>query len=456
MTTVTNQTDVVVLGLGPGGEELAGRLARAGLGVIGVDGGLVGGECPYWGCVPSKMMIRAADLLAEARRIDGMAGTATVTPDWAPVAKRIRDEATDNWDDTVAVERLEGNGVRFVRGWGRLDGPGRVVVGDLEIEAQKGIVINTGCKPWSPPIQGLDKVPYWTNRQAIETTSLPSSLVVLGGGSIGVELAQVFARFGAAVTVIEVADRLVSLEEPEASDLLVRVFEREGITVVCDVEIRSVSHEDGEFSIATDRTEPVTGEQTLVATGRRPDLSAIGVGSIGIDESARAIPVDGRMRAAAGVWAIGDVTGKGAFTHMSMYQAAICADDILGLTVTEADYKAVPRVTFTDPEIGSVGLTEAMAHDSGLEVKVGKTDVPTSTRGWIHKAGNDGFIKLVEDSGRGVLVGATSAGPWGGEVLGLLSLAVHAEVPTEQLRHMIYAYPTFHRAIESALTDLRR
>jgi pyruvate/2-oxoglutarate dehydrogenase complex dihydrolipoamide dehydrogenase (E3) component len=162
------------------------------------------------------------------------------------------------------------------------------------------------------------------------------------------------------------------------------------------------------------------------------------------------------MRAAAGVWAIGDVTGKGAFTHMSMYQGTICADDILGRTVTEADYKAVPRVTFTDPEIGSVGLSEAMARDSGLEVKVGKTDVPTSTRGWIHKAGNDGFIKLVEDSRRGVLVGATSAGPWGGEVLGLLSLAVHAEVPTEHLRHMIYAYPTFHRAIESALTDLRR
>jgi pyruvate/2-oxoglutarate dehydrogenase complex dihydrolipoamide dehydrogenase (E3) component len=452
---VTDRTDVVVLGLGPGGEELAGRLARAGLGVIGVDGGLVGGECPYWGCVPSKMMIRAADLLAEGRRIDGMAGSATVTPDWTPVATRIRDEATDNWDDTVAVERLERNGVRFVRGWGRLDGPGRVVVGDLEIEAQKGIVINTGCKPWAPPIRGLDKVPYWTNREAIETTSVPSSLVVLGGGSIGVEFAQVFARFGAAVTVIEVADRLVSLEEPEASDLLVRVFEREGIAVVCDVEIRSVSHEGGKFAIETDRNEPVTGEQMLVACGRRPDLSAIGVGSVGIDENARAIPVDGRMRAAAGVWAIGDVTGKGAFTHMSMYQGAICADDILGETVTEADYKAVPRVTFTDPEIGSVGLSEAEARDSGLEVRVGKTDVPTSTRGWIHKAGNDGFIKLVEDSGRGVLVGATSAGPWGGEVLGLLSLAVHAEVPTEQLRHMIYAYPTFHRAIESALTDLR-
>jgi pyruvate/2-oxoglutarate dehydrogenase complex dihydrolipoamide dehydrogenase (E3) component len=455
-TTLTDRTDVVVLGLGPGGEELAGRLAQAGLEVIGVDGGLVGGECPYWGCVPSKMMIRAADLLAEARRVDGMAGSATVTPDWAPVATRIRDEATDGWDDIVAVERLEHKGARFVRGWGRLDGPRRVVVGDLEIEARKGIVINTGSKPWSPPIPGLDTVPYWTNREAIETTSVPSSLVVIGGGSICVELAQVFARFGAAVTIIDAANRLVALEEPEASDLLARVFEREGIRVVCGVKARSVSHEHGRFTLEIDhRSGSVTAEELLLAAGRWSDLSPIGVGSVGIDESAKAIPVDGRMRAAEGVWAIGDVTGKGAFTHMSMYQAAICGDDILGEPVTEADYKAVPRVTFTDPEIGSVGLTEALARDSGLEVRVGITEVPTSTRGWIHKAGNDGFIKLVEDSRRGVLVGATSAGPWGGEVLGLLSLAVHAEVPTEKLRHMIYAYPTFHRAIETALSDLR-
>jgi pyruvate/2-oxoglutarate dehydrogenase complex dihydrolipoamide dehydrogenase (E3) component len=452
---LTDQVDVVVLGLGPGGEDVAGRLAEAGLQVVGVDGGLVGGECPYWGCVPSKMMIRAADLLAEARRVDQMAGSASVVADWAPVAARIRNEATDDWDDKVAVERLVGKGARFVRGWGRLDGPGRVVVGDLELEATKGVVLDTGCRPWAPPIDGLDGVPYWTNRQAIETTSVPRSLLVLGGGAIGVELAQVFARFGSEVTVVEVADRLVALEEPEAGELLARVFDRERIRVITGACIRGASYDSEVFSLDVEGMSPLVAQRLLVATGRRPDLSAIGAGTVGIDEKAKAIPIDGSMRAGERLWAIGDVTGKGAFTHMSMYQARICVADILGEEHEEADYRAVPRVTFTDPEIGSVGITESQGRASGLQIKTGFKDLPKSTRGWIHKVGNDGFIKLVEDSGRGVLVGATSVGPTGGEVLGLLALAVHAEVQTERLRQMIYAYPTFHRAIEAALEDLK-
>ena len=199
-------------------------------------------------------------------------------------------------------------------------------------------------------------------------------------------------------------------------------------------------------------------DRLLVATGRRADLAQLNVASVGLDDSARALPVDDHLRVEGveGMWAVGDVTGKGAFTHMSMYQADIVVNDVLGHEVVPADYRAVPRVTFTDPEIGSVGLSERDARDQGLEVRVGKADVPTSTRGWIHKAGNQGFIKLVEDADRGVLVGATSVGPWGGEVLGLLTLAVHAEVPTSRLRHMIYAYPTFHRAIEDAVKDLDR
>ncbi len=453
---LTDQVDVVVLGLGPGGEDVAGRLAEAGLAVVGVDGGLVGGECPYWGCVPSKMMIRAADLLAEARRVDQMAGSATVRPDWAPVAARVRSDATDNWDDKVAVERLRGKGARFVRGWGRLDGPGRVIVGDLELEATKGVVVDTGCRPWAPPIPGLEGLPYWTNRQAIETTSVPRSLLVLGGGAVGVELAQVFARFGAEVTVVDVADRLLALEEPEAGELLARVFDREHIRVICDAQIRRAWHDNGLFALDVDGMSPVTGERLLVATGRRPDLSSIGAGTVGIDEKARAIPVDGSMRAGERLWAIGDATGKGAFTHISMYQAGICVADILGEEHIEAEYHAVPRVTFTDPEIGAVGMTESEAREAGLQIEIGFKDLRKATRGWIHKVGNDGFIKLVEDSRRGLLVGATSVGPTGGEVLGLLALAVHAEVQTERLRQMIYAYPTFHRAIEAALEHLKR
>jgi pyruvate/2-oxoglutarate dehydrogenase complex dihydrolipoamide dehydrogenase (E3) component len=209
------QADVVVIGMGPGGEDVAGRLAKAGLDVVGIDRELVGGECPYWGCVPSKMMIRAANLLTEARRIPGLAGAATVTPDWAPVAQRIRDDATDDWNDRVAVERFEGKGGRLVRGEGRIVAPGRVEVGDQVVEARRAIVVGTGTRAAVPPIAGLDQVGYWTNRQAIEVTELPPSLLVLGGGAIGVELAQVFARFGVEVTVVEALDRLVANEEPE-------------------------------------------------------------------------------------------------------------------------------------------------------------------------------------------------------------------------------------------------
>jgi pyruvate/2-oxoglutarate dehydrogenase complex dihydrolipoamide dehydrogenase (E3) component len=447
--------DVVVLGLGPGGEEVARRLAEHGLKVVGVDGGLVGGECPYWGCVPSKMMIRAANLLAEAGRVDQMAGSAEIIADWGPVAARIRKEATDDWDDSVAVERLRKTGARFVRGWGRLDGPDRVIVGDLELEARKGVVLDTGCRPWAPPIDGLEGLDYWTNRQAIETTKVPGSLVVLGGGAIGVELAQVFSRFGAEVTVVEAADRLVALEEPEAGDLLAGIFDREHIRVLCGARIRRASRDGAGYLLDVEGLPSVLAEQLLVATGRRPDLSSIGAGSVGIEEKANAIPVDGSMRAGERLWAIGDVTGKGAFTHMSMYQAGICIADILGEEHEEADYKAVPRVTFTDPEIASVGMSESQGREAGMRIATGFTKLPESARGWIHKAGNDGFIKLVEDSDRGVLIGATSVGPTGGEVLGLLALAVHAEIPTERLRHMIYAYPTFHRAIEGALADLK-
>jgi pyruvate/2-oxoglutarate dehydrogenase complex dihydrolipoamide dehydrogenase (E3) component len=440
--------------MGPGGEAVAERLAEAGLDVVGIDGNLVGGECPYWGCVPSKMMIRAANLLAEGRRIPGMAGTSTVTADWAPVATRIRVEATDDWDDKVAVERFEEKGGRFVRGWGRLDGPTHVVVNDRVFEARQAVVVNTGTKAFVPPIEGLAGAPYWTNRQAIETEEVPASLVVLGGGAIGAELGQVFARFGSAVSIIEGTDRLLPPEEPEAGTLLAGVFEREGIALHLSAKASAVGHDGGRFEVALDTGAVVSGERLLVATGRHVDLAAIGAASIGVANTERALPVDDHLRVRDGVWAVGDITGKGAFTHVSMYQADIVVRQILGQPVTPADYRAVPRVTFTDPEIGSVGLSEAQARADGIEVRTGMAQVSASARGWIHKAGNDGFIKLVEDAGRGFLVGATSSGPVGGEVLGLLTLAVHEAVPTEHLRHMIYAYPTFHRGVLDALADL--
>jgi pyruvate/2-oxoglutarate dehydrogenase complex dihydrolipoamide dehydrogenase (E3) component len=451
-------TDVVVLGLGPGGEYVAGTLAEAGLHVTGVESRLVGGECPYFGCVPSKMMIRAANLIAETRRVPGMAGTSEVTPDWSPVARRIREEATDDWNDKVAADRFAGKGGHLVRGRGTITAPGQVTVTGAEgvtrvLAARKGIVINTGTEPAIPPLPGLAGTPYWTNREIVQAERVPESLIVLGGGSIGAELAQVFARFGTAVTVVEALPRLVSFEEPEASELIERIFTAEGITVCTNAPAERVSHNGTHFSVHLGMST-LMAERLLVSTGRRTDLAALGVAAVGLDPAARVIPTDGWMRAADGVWAIGDVTGKGAFTHMSMYQAGIALRDILGQGGEPADYRAVPRVTFTDPEIGSVGLTEDQARAAGLRVRTGTTQVPYSARGWIHKAGNDGFIKVVEDASRSVLVGATSAGPVGGEVLSALQVAIRAEVPVATLRNMPYAYPTFHRAIEDALKNL--
>ncbi len=451
---MADEVDVVVVGLGVGGEEVAGRLAQAGLAVVGIEHRLVGGECPYWGCVPSKMMIRAANLLAEARRIDGMAGDATVDPDWTPVAKRIREEATDDWDDKVAVDRFTGKGGRFVRGFGRLAGPGRVEVADQIFRARRGVVLGVGTAPAVPPIEGLAGTPYWTNREAIEATEVPDTLLVLGGGSIGLELGQAYARFGARVTVLEAADRLVEREEPESSTLAAEALAADGIAVRTGVKVERVSHDGQRFTGTLSSGDAVDGDRLLVATGRRANLPDLGLETVGLDPQARQLTVDEWMRAGDGLWGVGDITGHGAFTHVAMYQADIVVRDILGQGGPSADYRAVPRVTFTDPEIGAVGLTEAEARAAGIRVAVGHTDLAKSARGWIHKAGNAGFIKLIADADRGILVGATSAGPWGGEVLSALAVAVHGGVPVASLRHMIWAYPTFHRAIQAAVQDI--
>ncbi|MFI6932245.1 dihydrolipoyl dehydrogenase family protein [Streptomyces sp. NPDC050287] len=450
------QADVVVVGLGPGGEYVAGTLAEAGLDVVGVEAEPVGGECPYWGCVPSKMMIRAGNLLAEAGRVPDLAGAAVVTPEWGKVAGRIRAEATDDWNDQVAADRFTGKGGRLVRGRGRLSGPRRVTVGDRTIEARRGVVLATGSRPRIPPVPGLVGTPYWTNRDAMAAKELPTSMVVLGGGAIGVELAQVFARFTCAVTVIEGQDRLVSQEEPEAGELVAQALRGDGVTVLTGTRARQVEYDGVEFTVRLEgREKPVRAERLLVATGRRADLAALAVDTVGLDPTAAAVPTDGQLRAGEGLWAVGDLTGRGAFTHVSMYQAQIAVRDILGQLGPDADYRALPRVTFTDPEIGAVGLTERQARELGLRVRTGRVSLSASTRGWIHGPGGEGFVKLVEDADRGVLVGATSAGPAGGEVLYGLNVAVHAEVPVDRLRHMIYTSPTFHRAIEAALAALR-
>ena len=451
---MSDQVDVVVIGMGPGGEEVAGRLVEAGMAVVGVEKELLGGECPYWGCVPSKMMIRAADLLTEAQRIHGVAGCATVDPEWGPVARRIRVEATDYWNDKVAVDRFEGKGGRFVRGAGRLDARGTVSVNGHTFVASRAVVVATGAAPVIPPIPGMADVPYWTNRDAIKAETVPASLVVLGGGAVGLELAQVYSRFGCEVTVVEALNRLLPVEEAEVGEELSRVLDAEGICVRTGAKAVAVARDGDAISVELEDGSRVAGKRLLVATGRRPNIADLDLDKIGIDTTGTRIRTDRTMRAGDGTWAVGDCTGVGQFTHVAMYQAGIAVADILGRDSVEADYRALPRVTFTDPEVGSVGMTEREARHRGMTVRIGISQVASSARGWIHGPGNAGFIKLVEDADRGVMVGATSVGPWGGEVLSMLCLAVQAEVSVEALRHMIYAYPTFHRGIEDALRDL--
>jgi pyruvate/2-oxoglutarate dehydrogenase complex dihydrolipoamide dehydrogenase (E3) component len=452
----TREVDVVVIGLGPGGEYAAQKLSEAGLEVVGVEKALVGGECPFYGCIPSKMIIRAADSLAEARRAVTLGGQVEVRPDWSLVATRIDKQATNHWDDSAHVDRLTEAGVEIVRGRGRLDQPGRVVVdgdGPRRFVARRGVILNAGTDPATPQIDGLAETPYWTNREVMRLTELPESLVVIGGGAVGSELTQAFARFGVRTTLLEASERILAPEEPESSAVLHDVFVREGVDVRTGVRIERVSH-DGGFRVELAADEAVEAEQLLVATGRRTNLAGLGLETVGLDPAMKVIETDERMRAGERLWAVGDITGRGAFTHVSMYQGAVAVRDILGEDGPWADYRAVSRVTFTDPEVGSVGMTERQAREAGLRVVTGQAEIAQSSRGWIHHAGNEGIIKVVADADRGVLVGATAMAPSGGEVIGLLAAAVHAEIPVDTLRTMHFAYPTFHRAIESALKEL--
>ena len=262
------------------------------------------------------------------------------------------------------------------------------------------------------------------------------------------------AARGTRVTIVEALDRLLPHEEPEAGALLASVFAADGIRVHTGVRATEVRPTDDGVEVVLDDGTIETAERLLVATGRRTDLAGLGLDTIGLDPESRFLPVDDRMRVTDGVWAVGDITGKGLFTHVGVYQAGIARADIENGDGPIADYRAIPRVTFTDPEVGAVGMSEAAARDAGIDVRTALVEVPSSARGWLHANGNDGFVKLVADRSRGVLVGATSAGPHGGEVLGLLTLAIHEEVPIERLRSMVYAYPTFHRGVEDALHRL--
>lgn len=449
MTTLT--CDVVVLGLGTSGEDAALRLAHSGVDVVGIEERLIGGECPFWACIPTKFMVASANLLTQARRADGLVGSVEVESDWSMVASRIRSQITGGWEDSAGVDRLESRGGRFLRGRGRITGPRTVEVGDTTVVANRGILLATGSRPMIPPIPGLADVPYWTNHEAVAVEELPTSLAVLGGGPVGCELGQIFARFGVDVTIIDAADHLLGPAEPEASSALVDALADDGAKVRLGVEAKSVTSDGAAIHLELSDGTNVSAERLLVATGRRADADSVGVESAGASTRRGFVEVDGLMRAADGLWAIGDVTGKGLLTEVAEYQGMIAVEDILGANPRPASYDVVPTAVFTDPEVGSVGMTEGEARSKGLDITVSVKNLRGTFRGWLQPAGVRGFVKLVADRDQDRLLGATVVGPTATEVVGFLALAVQERISLANLVHSIYAFPTFHGAIGEAL-----
>ena len=449
--TKSSEADVVLIGVGTCGEDVALQLLGAGLDVVGVEVALVGGECPYWACLPAKRMIRMGNLLEEAKRADGAAGRTSVTPAWSVVAEQITAEVTGGWDDSGAMQRFADRGGRLIKARGRLAGAGVVEAGAETITARKGVIIATGSQPVIPDIAGLADVEYWTTREAISARELPDSMIILGGGTVGCEFGQLFARFGTDVTLIEGADRIIAKEEPEASVVALAALEEAGVSVRVGVRVERVGSTDDAVTVTLSDGTDLRTDRILLATGRRVDLSSLGLETVGLDGSAPFLDVDDQMRAGDRMWAMGDVTAKAMFTHVALAQAAVVVASLLERDHPPVRYDALPRVTFTDPEIAAVGLTESEARAAGIDVAVVMKHVPATFRGWLHRSGNSGVIKLVVDRAGGTLVGATAAGPSGGEVLGMLALAVHARVPLSELRSMVYAFPTFHGGVGAAV-----
>ncbi|HWO90587.1 MAG TPA: NAD(P)/FAD-dependent oxidoreductase, partial [Methylomirabilota bacterium] len=419
--------DVVCLGGGVAGEAIAGGLQGSGLSLAVVERELVGGECPYWGCIPSKTLLRSGETLEEAGRARTLAASwVEWDVDFPKVSKRVYWMARD-LDDTRPAAAMEATGAKLVRGAGKLVDLRTVEVGGEQLIARKALVIANGGTAVIPPIPGLDKVDFWTNRQATLPRELPGSLAVLGGGAVGVELGQAFARLGSKVTVIEAGPRILGAEEPEAAIALRPHLLADGMQLLVGDSVAGVEKESGGVIVTFKSGATLHAERLLVATGRRANFEAWQ--GAGLQQTDRGwLKVDpATLEARVGVFGAGDVTGIGGFTHLAFYHGQIVARRLRGEDA-RADHSAVPRVTFTDPEVASVGISEAAAREHGLNVITASADPAETARGYIHDF-HDGALKLVADRDRGVLIGATLVTPRAGEILGELVLALKAGTP---------------------------
>jgi len=458
-----NVTDVIVIGAGAVGENVAGRVVAGGLEAMIVESELVGGECSYWACMPSKALLRSTAVVHAARRVDGAKQAVTGEVDVAAVLKR-RDSFTSNWDDTGQVEWLDNAGVTLRRGYGRLAGERTVEIAgaDGQVErwrARQAVVLANGSVPTIPNIEGIESVRFWGTREATSAKSVPDRLVVLGGGVAGVELAQAFARLGSQVTVIARGRLLSGFPEPAVA-LVTKGLEADGIRLLLNTTTRSMSsQDDGAICVAIDGGEPVLADDVLVSTGRHPATGDVGLDAVGVTAKKLTVGSDGRVGEVPGGWlyAVGDVAGKVLLTHQGKYEARMTADAIvaraagkLGAEVESwspyaatADECAVPSVVFTDPEIAMVGRSEAKAKEAGLRIRV--VEIEMSVGGTsLHADGYEGWAQIVVDEDKGVIVGVTFAGQDVSEMLHAATVAIVGEVPLHRLWHAVPAYPTMN------------
>jgi pyruvate/2-oxoglutarate dehydrogenase complex dihydrolipoamide dehydrogenase (E3) component len=434
---------VVVLGGGSTGEAFAGamRALEPGTPITLIEQGLVGGECSYYACMPSKALLRPPEALAAARLVPGAAEAVTGALD-VERAFWHRDQVTGGLDDSSQVDYLAEHKIELVRGHAHITAPGTIEVGERTIRYAR-LLIATGSVPSIPPVPGLDEIEYWTNRAATSTHEVPARLIVVGAGPVGCELAQVFSRMGSQVTIVDVSERLLARDHPDAGALLADVLTGEGVRLQLGQKLERV--EPGVRVWLSDGTS-IEADRLLVAAGRRANVAGLGFETLGVTISDRGIEVDEQLRAAEGVWAAGDVTGIAMFTHVGKYQARLAAAAMAGHEV-RADYRAVPAVTFTDPQVASVGNT------SGEGTVMGERG-STARLSTYERPRRKGFLKVFADPRRRVLVGAVAVGPEAGEWLGQLTLAIRAEVPIELLLDTIQPYPTFSEAIQFAVRDL--